>query len=112
MLHVPRTPDAHLAQTRSLAHSALQPYPARLYSFVGPSVGTLSLRPRPPRSNKNFSGMCDYSSTTSRRAYARTSEPSKEGDILREIQKDKDLRDAFGKFDVVRESGGGTGTGN
>ena len=57
--------------------------------------------------------MCDYSSTTSRRAYARTSEPSKEGDILREIQKDKDLRDAFGKFDVVREeSGGGTGNGN
>jgi Ca2+-binding EF-hand superfamily protein len=44
--------------------------------------------------------MCDYSSTTSRRAYAKTSTESKGGDILREIQKDKDLRDAFGKFDV------------
>ena len=51
--------------------------------------------------NKNFAGMCDYNSTTSRRAYAHTAPPTSGGDLLREIQADKNLRDAFGKFDVV-----------
>ena len=51
--------------------------------------------------NKNFAGMCDYNSTTSRRAYDVHTPPTSSGDILREIQADKNLRDAFALFDEV-----------